>query len=394
MADTVRIGVIGAGNMGSAHLSCIHEGPVRGLVVSAVCDTDHVRLDAIRRQYPDVCAFDDPNDMLSAGNLNAVLIATPHRQHAALGIRAFAQGLHVLCEKPLDVSITKAQALIRAAQDGGCVFGIMLNQRTDPLFARARQIVQSGQLGSMHRTVWIVTNWLRSQKYYDSGGWRATWSGEGGGVLLNQAPHQLDLWQWICGMPVAVSAICDTAKYHRIEVEDDALITARFATGATGVFITSTGDCPGTNRLEIDGERGKLVLEHGELHLWQTAQPCAELIQMSQEMFPDGNCTHTVFRPVAPAAAHRGILQNFTDAILHGTPLLAPGEDGLNELMLSNAAYLSAWRGGELLALPPDGALFDRMLAERAAASAGEHAAAEDRRISTAGYSERWQVRW
>ena len=391
--DTVRLGLIGIGNMGSAHLSCIGGGLVRGLRVDAVCDIDRGRLDAARSKYPHLRAYDDPQALIADDGLDAVLIAVPHRAHAALGILAFSRGLHVLCEKPLDVSTTQAQALIRAAEDSGRVFGIMLNQRTDPLFARARQLVQNGELGALHRTVWIVTNWLRSQRYYDSGGWRATWRGEGGGVLLNQAPHQLDLWQWICGMPAALSAVCDTGKYHRIEVEDDATVLARFTNGATGVFVTTTGDCPGTNRLEIDGERGKLVLEHGELHLWQTAAPCAELIADAPEMSPDGGCTHTVYRPNAPASAHRGILQNFTDAVLHGTPLLAPGADGLNELMLSNAAYLSAWQGGAWVDLPPDGALFDRLLEQRAAASA-EHGGTPAGTAPADGYSSRWSVNW
>ena len=391
--DTVRLGLIGIGNMGSAHLSCIGGGLVRGLRVDAVCDIDRGRLDAARSKYPHLRAYDDPQALIADDGLDAVLIAVPHRAHAALGIRAFSRGLHVLCEKPLDVSTTQAQALIRAAEDSGRVFGIMLNQRTDPLFARARQLVQNGELGALHRTVWIVTNWLRSQRYYDSGGWRATWRGEGGGVLLNQAPHQLDLWQWICGMPAALSAVCDTGKYHRIEVEDDATVLARFTNGATGVFVTTTGDCPGTNRLEIDGERGKLVLEHGELHLWQTAAPCAELIADAPEMSPDGGCTHTVYRPNAPASAHRGILQNFTDAVLHGTPLLAPGADGLNELMLSNAAYLSAWQGGAWVDLPPDGALFDRLLEQRAAAFA-EHGGTPAGTAPADGYSSRWSVNW
>lgn len=391
--DTVRLGLIGIGNMGSAHLSCIGGGLVRGLRVDAVCDIDRGRLDAVRSKYPHLRAYDDPQALIADDRLDAVLIAVPHRAHAALGIRAFSRGLHVLCEKPLDVSTTQAQALIRAAEDSGRVFGIMLNQRTDPLFARARQLVQNGELGALHRTVWIVTNWLRSQRYYDSGGWRATWRGEGGGVLLNQAPHQLDLWQWICGMPTALSAVCDTGKYHRIEVEDDATVLARFTNGATGVFVTTTGDCPGTNRLEIDGERGKLVLEHGELHLWQTAAPCAELITDAPGMSPDGGCTHTVYRPNAPASAHRGILQNFTDAVLHGTPLLAPGADGLNELMLSNAAYLSAWQGGAWVDLPPDGALFDRLLEQRAAASA-EHGGTPAGTAPADGYSSRWSVNW
>ena len=271
------------------------------------------------------------------------------------------------------------------------MFAIMLNQRTNPLFRRAREIVQSGQLGALKRTVWIITNWYRTQFYYDSGSWRATWAGEGGGVLLNQAPHNLDLWQWICGMPEEVTAFCDVAKYHRIEVEDDATIFTRYANGATGAFMTSTGEYPGTNRLEISGEKGKLVLENGAMKWWRLRIPEPQVRFESKESFDAIDMDVEEITSDEPETAHAGILQNFANAILHGEALISPGEDGLSELTLSNAAYLSQWTGNRPIRLPMDEAAFDRELAARAEKSAfhdGGEAHPDGK------YSVRWQVKW
>lgn len=219
---------------------------------------------------------------------------------------ALAAGLHVLVEKPLDVRLSVAQALCAQAKASGKVFALMLNQRTNPLFAKARAIVQGGQLGQLKRSVWIITNWYRTQHYYDSGAWRATWAGEGGGVLLNQAPHNLDLWQWICGMPESVTGYCDVARYHHIEVEDDATIFAKYPNGATGVFITSTGEMPGTNRLEIAGTKGKLVLENGVLKWWRLKTPEDAIRFASSDNFVTPDCDYQELHPRrARIRAHR-----------------------------------------------------------------------------------------
>ena len=393
--EKVRFGIVGVGNMGSGHAKSFLGGKVEHGILTAICDLKKERMEKVRAMDggAELATYTDYRDLFASGKVDAVIVAVPHYFHPRISMDALAAGLHVICEKPEGVYTKQVKELNEAAGRSDRLFTVMFNQRTNCVYRKMREMIRNGELGEIKRVNWIITTWYRSQSYYDSGDWRATWRGEGGGVLLNQAPHQLDLWQWICGMPTALSAVCDTGKYHRIEVEDDATILARFANGATGVFVTTTGDCPGTNRLEIDGERGKLVLEHGELHLWQTAAPCAELIADAPGMSPDGSCTHTVYRPDAPASAHRGILQNFTDAVLHGTPLLAPGADGQNELMLSNAAYLSAWQGGAWVDLPPDCALFDRLLAQRAASSA-EHGGTPAGTAPADGYSSRWSVNW
>ena len=389
--ENVKLGIVGLGNIGLSHAQCILNNSIKGLELVAGCDTDADRLSALTAQHPRLTGYGDYPELLAHKGLDAVLVATPHRLHAQMAVAGLEKGLHVLVEKPADVSVSRAQAMNRAAQASGKVFGIMFNQRTNPLFRRARQLVQGGTLGQLKRSVWIVTNWYRTQSYYDSGDWRGTWSGEGGGVLLNQAPHNLDLWQWICGLPASVTAFCGVGKYHRIDVEDDVTILARYANGATGTFITSTGEYPGTNRLEISLTKGKLVLENGVLKLWQLKKDERQVCFSSAKGFEHVEYEYSEILPEEPETAHKGILQNFTNAILFGEELIAPGVEGIRALSISNAAYLSSWRGNVEIALPVDGEAFDRELARqvdrvRSVAPAPEAPAA--------GYKERWQVRW
>ena len=389
--DTCRIGVIGIGNMGSAHARSLREGRVPGMRLTAVCDIKEPRRRWAAETLPGVKVYDDFTALLDGGEVDGVIIATPHGLHPVIACQAFARGMHVLTEKPAGVSVGQVEEMNAAARASGRVFGIMFNQRTNPLFQRARELVRGGRLGVPKRLVWIITNWYRTQAYYDSGDWRATWSGEGGGVLLNQAPHNLDLWQWICGMPEEVTAFCDVAKYHRIEVEDDATIFTRYANGATGAFMTSTGEYPGTNRLEISGELGKLVLENGAMKWWRLRIPEPQVRFESKESFDAIDMDVEEITSDEPETAHAGILQNFANAILHGEALISPGEDGLSELTLSNAAYLSQWTGNRPIRLPMDEAAFDRELAARAEKSAfhdGGEAHPDGK------YSVRWQVKW
>ncbi len=388
----IRIAVIGVGNMGTAHASCIAQGRINGLKLSALYDVSPARRSFCLEHFPDVPCYASVQELIAAAVVDAVIVAVPHPAHSDVAMAALQAGLHVLVEKPIDIALSRAKALCDAADTSGKTFAVMLNQRTNPLFRRAREIVQGGALGELKRTVWIITNWYRTQHYYDSGAWRATWAGEGGGVLLNQAPHNLDLWQWICGMPQSVTAYCDIARYHRIEVEDDATIFTRYANGATGVFITSTGESPGTNRLEISGDRGKLVLEGGVLKWWRLKEPERGFCFRSEENFAKIPFDYEEYRPDEPETAHAGILQNWVNSILHGEPLLSPGRDALNELEISNAAYLSQWTGNGPVSLPMDTAEFDYLLAKQAA-----HSSAKQEGHTAHGslqYSQRWQVNW
>lgn len=259
---------------------------------------------------------------------------------------------------------------------------------------RAKELLQAGRLGRRKRLVWIITNWYRTQAYYDSGSWRASWAGEGGGVLINQCPHNLDLWQWIYGMPTRIRADCGYGRYHHIEVEDDVTAYAEYEDGGTATFIATTGECPGTNRLEMSGDRGKIVIEDGVLKFWELEQPERDFCFSAPAGFGAPKYTYTEYQPDGEGPAHNGILQNFTRAVLYGEPLLAPGEEGINGLRISNAIHLSSWTGGGFVPVPPDGEAFDRLLQERIDAS-GRQPSFVSRLSSDAGqYSHRWKVKW
>jgi predicted dehydrogenase len=361
----VRFGIVGMGNMGSNHAATLASGKIKGAALTAVCEANESRRQSIRGQYPGLAVFATSRELFESGLIDAVLIATPHFGHPADAIAAFERGLHVLIEKPAGVSVSRVRPMNEAAARSGKVFGIMYNQRMNPLYAKVRDLVTSGELGAIRRTNWIITNWYRPQAYYDSGSWRATWAGEGGGVLLNQCPHQLDLWQWTIGMiPARVRAFCHFGKYRNIEVEDEVTAYVEYANGATGVFVTTTGEAPGTNRYEVIGERGKLVAENGKLTFWRLREPEPEFNARNTVPFASPEAWRIDFDHFGPSPEHAGIMQNFTDAILNGTPLVAPGEEGILGLSISNAMHLSTWLD-RWVELPLDEREFEAQLQAR-----------------------------
>ncbi|MBE6559864.1 MAG: Gfo/Idh/MocA family oxidoreductase [Ruminococcaceae bacterium] len=365
--DQVRYGIVGLGNMGSSHLKNFFAGKVPNGVVTAVCDLKQDRLDWAKAEVckdADVAYFTDYKDLLACGKVDVVVIATPHYFHPIIGIDAFKAGLNVISEKPIGVYTKKVEEFIKAARESGKVFGLMFNQRTNPAYQKIREIVQSGELGELKRCVWIITDWYRTQAYYNSGGWRATWAGEGGGVLLNQCPHQLDLWQWIFGMPTRIRAFCHFGKYHDIEVEDDVTAYAEYANGATGVFVTTTGECPGTNRLEISGSKGKIVFENNVLKYTKLDVDEREWCFSTTEGFKKVSSTVEETKFEGSGEQHVGIFKNFTNHLLNGEPLLAPGYEGINGLSISNAMMLSTWKN-DVVDLPNDGEEFWSYLQEK-----------------------------
>lgn len=366
MLENVRIGIVGIGGMGTNHADYLSAGQVPGAQLTAVCDIDPQRLERAKQKYGDkIVLFEDAEAMFSSGLVDAVIIATPHYFHPPLACKAFAKGLHVLTEKPAGVYTKQVREMNEAAIASGKVFGIMFNQRSNPLYQKLRDLVTSGELGEIKRTNWIITNWYRPQSYYDSGGWRATWAGEGGGVLTNQDPHQLDLWQWICGMPQRVRAFCHFGKYHDIEVEDDVTAYVEYANGATGVFVTSTGDAPGSNRFEISADRGKVVIEDGQLTFWRLRQSERQFNKEWKRGFGEPECWKcSVPTGQLKGSQHRAVTENWVNSIRKGTPLLAPGIEGINGLQLSNAMHLSAWTDG-WVSIPVDEDKYYAYLQER-----------------------------
>ncbi|WP_366296467.1 Gfo/Idh/MocA family oxidoreductase [Paenibacillus sp. AN1007] len=366
----VRVAVIGIGNMGAAHARTLAAGEVPGAELVAVCDVREEMGSWVTSNLPPTVTYwQDAEQMMSSGTIDAVIVATPHYDHPEQAIQAFRHGLHVMIEKPAGVYTKQVREMNEAAEASGKVFSIMYNQRTNPLYIKLRDLIASGELGEVRRTNWIITNWYRSQSYYDSGGWRATWAGEGGGVLINQDPHQLDLWQWTIGMmPVRMRAFCSFGKYRNIEVEDDVTAYVEYENGATGVFVTTTGEAPGTNRFEVSGDRGKIVIEDGQLIFWRLRESEPEFNRRFTGGFGQPECWKCDVPITGIETGHPGLIRNWVDAIRTGAPLIAPGQDGIHGLTLSNAMLLSTWTDN-WVNLPIDEELFYEHLQERIANS-------------------------
>ncbi len=392
--DKVRFGIIGVGNIGHAHASCIAKGGIRGAVLGALCDIDEKKREKLVSEFPGVKVFEKVEDLINSGLVDAVIVATPHYFHPVYGIAALEKGIHLLSEKPAGVNVSEVLKLNETATSSNAKFGIMFNQRTDPLFRKAKEIIEAGGIGEPKRLVWIVTNWYRTQSYYDSGSWRATWNGEGGGVLINQAPHNIDLWQWLFGMPAKVTAFCHEGMYHNIAVEDDATIYAEYENGASAVFITTTGEAPGTNRLEISGDRGRLVLEKNELRYTKLAAAERDFCFAEKSSAAIPGTEEFVYKFDNVRDGHELILEDFVSAVLENKPMIAPGIEGINELSITNAAFLSSWTG-RTVSLPlseEDMAEFDGLLEKKKAEE--EFIAGATGAGGKETYIKRWSVNW
>ncbi|NLH99305.1 MAG: Gfo/Idh/MocA family oxidoreductase [Chthonomonadales bacterium] len=364
--DTVRMGVIGTGGMGSGHCSWMHETPEAEL--TCVCDIDPEVAQEASRKFG-VPAFTSATDLLRSRLVDAVIIATPHYFHPPIAIEAFKRRIHVLSEKPIAVSVKAADKMIAAAEKSGCVFGVMYQMRALGRMQLAKKIVEEGRLGEIYRTS-LVVGWYRSQAYYNSGGWRATWTGEGGGVLINQAPHFLDLFAWLGGLPVRLTGNTRT-RIHDIEVEDEAFALLEYANGAHGYLYASTTEVPGHEQIEICGDRGKLMLQGSTIRVWENKQPIREHSREAKEMWGSPGSDEITLDIPAGQGKHQEITRNFCRAILYGEPLIAPGAEGIWAVELINALIM-AGKTGKPVELPVNRARYERLLASLQATSAGK----------------------
>ena len=365
--DKVRLGLVGLGNMGRAHRHNITTGKIPGLELTAVCDMAA----ALPEKRDGEAQFTDVGEMINSGEIDAIHICTPHFSHTTIGVQALEAGLHVMVEKPLSVHKADCQRLIDAYEKTGGtagkqVFAAMFNQRTNPVFRKLKDLIDSGETGAVRRIAWQLTDWFRTEFYYASGGWRATWKGEGGGVLLNQCPHNLDLFWWLFGKPDQVTGFCNFGRYHQIEVEDDVTAYFRWNDGKNALFVTSTGESPGVNRLEVACENGLLTVEgNAKLTFRRNRTPVSEFSDKALEAFGAPE-VWDVGVPVDSGAGgqHIEILQNFTDAILHDAELISPAPEGLHSIELANATLLSAWEN-QTVDLPMDAEKYEKELLHR-----------------------------
>src|SRR5690349_6907858 len=278
----VRLGIIGLGNIGQHHHAYLSAGKVAGASLVAVSDAVPEKLE----KYKLLKTFVAGEELIGSGLVDAVIIATPHYQHTTLGIAALQAGVHAMVEKPISAHKADAERLIAAhRQNPKAIFAGMFQLRAEPRYLKMKKLIQDGELGEIVRMSWIITDWYRTEAYYASGGWRATWKGEGGGVLLNQCLHNLDVLQWLLGMPARVRGFCQLGRFHQIEVEDNVSAFFEYHNRATGIFVTSTGEAPGTNRLEIAGTRGKIVLERDQLSFTRNEVDMLHFTQTSKVGF-------------------------------------------------------------------------------------------------------------
>lgn len=371
-AQPIRYGIIGVGNMGTSHVRFYKEGRIKEMRLVAIADLNPDRLEVNLDELPELATFRTGEELIDSGLCDAVVIATPHYSHPHYVKYGISKGLHALSEKPAGVYTKQVREMNEYAAAHDKVFAMMFNQRTNHIYRKMKEIVDSGVYGQIKRVNWIITDWYRTQSYYNSGGWRATWEGEGGGVLLNQCPHNLDLWQWICGMPKKIRAFCHEGKWHDIEVEDDVTIYAEYENGATGVFVTTTGDAPGTNRFEITLDKAKLVCESGKaLSLYVLEQGSIEFSKTSKNGFAKPKGEFAEVETDGSNEQHTGVLNAFAANILRGEKLVADGCEGINGLTISNAAHLSSWLGKEI-ELPIDEELYYSELQKKIALSKGK----------------------
>ena len=369
--DKVRFGIVGCGNMGAGHAKNFLANKIKDGVISCVCDKNPDKFEFFREKFGDsIGYFEDAEAMFRSGMCDCVVICTPHYDHPTLAILALELGLHCVVEKPAGVYTLQVKEMLKKAESSDKILGIMFNQRTNPAFRKMRDMIAEGSIGEVKRTNWIITDWYRTQHYYDSGDWRATWKGEGGGVLYNQAPHQLDLFQWIVGMmPSKVRAFCHFGKWHDIEVEDDVTCYCEYPNGATGVFVTTTADAPGTNRFEVTGTKGALIFEDNKLYFKELVISEREHCYTCEEGFKRPEAKPTVeVELVGENSQHSGILSNVAAAILGKEKLFAPASDGIHGVELANAMLLSTWMDAAV-EIPFDDELFYEELKKRIAIS-------------------------
>lgn len=357
--DKVRIGIVGMGNMGKYHADYLLRGEVAHAELAAVCSTSPHKLEAYKDK---VKVFSDGEAMIKSGEIDAVLVATPHYQHTSLGICAIEHQVHLMVEKPISAHKADAEKLIAVAEKHpAIVFGAMFQLRTEPRYLKLKKLIQDGDLGEIVRINWIITDWYRTEAYYASGGWRATWKGEGGGVLLNQCLHQLDALQWLVGMPSKVRSFAQLGRFHNIEVEDNVTAYLEYPNGATGVFISSTGEAPGSNRFEIAGTRGKVILENDRIQFTRNENCMLEHSKQSKIGFSKPEVWNVDIPFGNAVLPHAILMRNFINAIRDGEPLIAPGADGIHSVELANALLYSSLID-QTIDMPMDGAAFETKL--------------------------------
>ena len=352
----VGVAVVGMGNIGSEHAKLIASDVTPSLDLVATCGRGDPFADGIPH-------FETFSGLLDARVCDAIVIATPTMDHPQKALAALAAGYHVLVEKPVAMSVAQAQQVVDSVP-GDRVCAVMLNQRHHPVFAKIKNLLDSDAIGPITRYQWTMTAWYRPDVYYQVSRWRGTWPGEGGGLLINQCIHNLDVLQWWLGLPSSINAEVAFGKYHDIEVEDEVSARFKHPNGVTGTLVASSGEAPGINSLDIVGDRGMLRFDGDSLFIWQRAGSVARERAETRDMFDVPEFERQEVPIESVASQHAEIFNNFADAIREGAQLATPVAEGLGSLQLANGILLSSWQDKDI-SLPIDAVLYERELQDR-----------------------------
>jgi len=353
---SIRYGIVGVGGMGSGHANTIQR--IEEASLGAVCDIIPDVANSVGEQF-EVPFCTDYRELIDRDDIDCVIVATPHYHHPEIAIYAMERGKPVISEKPISVTVSGADAMVAAAERTGTPFSVMHQSRSEPIWRVAGDIVRSGRLGEIYRTLLIFAD-FRSQAYYDSGGWRATWIGEGGGVTINQSPHSLDRFTWLGGLPSKVTAYTAT-RNHNIEVEDVASAMLEYPNGAVGYVYCSTTEAPGTDIMEFAGEKGKLQVVGKTIRFWELPQGVKAFSDSSTEMWTRPEVVEVDLEIPECESGHIAILRNMARHLLYGEELIAPGVEGIKTVEMIDAMILSG-KTGKPVDVPVDRALYDAFI--------------------------------
>jgi len=367
----IRIGIAGIGFIAEEYIKLITAGRIQNAEVRALSSRNRSHMEAVKEKYQlDAVLFTDYEAMLSSGLIDAVMICTPHFHHPGMAIKAIRRGIHTMIEKPVGIFPEELRELAESLQTHPDVkAGVLYCRRTNPIYQQIKDFLDSGELGQLKRVTWIITNAsvYRTQAYYNSATWRGTYVGEGGGLLLNQVSHHIDMLVWLLGLPKAIQANCYSAVERNIEVENEVSITMEYPGQAIGQFISSTREFPGTNRLEISCSKAQLILENEkDLTVRKLGVEETEFNRTTNIPFafiPYEEEIHN-FEPYENPEIQARIVNNFISAVTDGKPIACPVEDAIRSQQFIIGAYLSSWQEKKLT-LPADGKAFTEELKKR-----------------------------
>jgi len=371
--DKVRYGIIGFG----AHAEqcyaemIIKKKQLENAEVTAITEVNPLRVENVKNNYPNTITwFNDYIKMLDSGLIDACIVTSPHPFHPEMVIACLKRNIPVMCEKPAATCTKKVFEMIEASKHSKALFGMMFNQRTNCVYRKMKEMIKNGEIGELQRINWIISNWYRPDRYYTIAPNRATWKGEGGGLIINQACHQIDLLQWLIDeMPESINGFLENGAYHDIECDDEFTLYLKYKNGAKGVFTSTTGEFPGVNRLEISGTRGRLTVEGDRLIFNKSSFSSKSFSELAMGPYNRPRQETIEIKTDGENLQHLGIMRNFTNAILGKEELKVPGSEGLKALEIINSAIYSSWHDNMLVKIPVDPEIYYKELNEHIANS-------------------------